>query len=185
MKNELRERFKNHSIDIKELDGVTIVDFNKQHRMWDRILFIFHEQNCYISGDYGEWVFECTWKPNIYNLPADNRPYFLEKLSRKCKKTDFDSQQCEKDIDEWYDEFDAEEETEEFMDELVEQLDDLKSETDNEYTYISQLYKFIDFMQDNGFDMCETGLYYAGQKLDGQLSVILYAIEIIQERLKG
>ena len=178
--------FENHDIDITNKDEMQIVDFHNNHSCANRITFIFHENKCYISGDYGSWVFECTWKPSIYNLPADNKPYFLEKLSNKCKKSVFDSCACEQDIDEWAIEFKEDyssEYSKDFFEELAEQVEELKSRTENEWLYIAHLYEFINFMQEHDYDMCETPLYYAGRRVDVQLDVVLQAILIIQSRL--
>lgn len=44
-------------------------------------------------GDYGEWMFRCTWDANVYNLRYNSPYYQLEKLERE-KRDEYNDKQC-------------------------------------------------------------------------------------------
>ena len=93
---------------IKDIDltGFKIVEINKTPQMtlikatrFAPVYFAFYDHFIVCSGDYGEWVFDCTWKTNEKQLP-ENMLYLLGKLSRQCKKTIFNESLIEQNFEE-------------------------------------------------------------------------------------
>lgn len=50
------------------------------------VFFAFYDHYIVCSGNFGEWVFECTWETTKRQIPT-SVPYLLEKLSVNNKKT--------------------------------------------------------------------------------------------------
>lgn len=64
--------------------------------------------NMHIYGDYGRYSFDkMTWWGSVYNLKYDNLDYQMEKMDRHSRKFvyEFDEEQCEKDLMEWFKEY--------------------------------------------------------------------------------
>lgn len=82
------------SIDLSkfEIDKITKgEDFVmiKAH-IYSPIYFVFYSHFITVSGDYGEWTFDCSWNTIPIKIPS-SLSYLLGKLSRNCSGNIFDS----------------------------------------------------------------------------------------------
>lgn len=156
-------------------------------------------------GDYGAWVFSCTWKTNIMNL-AYNSPYYqLEKLESR-ERAEFNEQECAKNLlkeikeGDWYN-YDLSEEQQKRFDEYIitafdyiycddvlyeyeetcEILKDLYNATDNEFSWISKINN-CDFEEkdlNTVFNCEEYELYEIGKKAPARYFIILYMLSVV------
>ena len=102
-----------------------------------RVSFAFYEHFIICSGDYGEWVFECTWQTVQNNKPVINtsESYMLGKIPTNIKKYDFDSGLCKEQLKEWYKEIKDDFDDETVTEEQIEELDDIIESFDSEDGY--------------------------------------------------
>lgn len=113
------------------------------------VYFAFYEHFIVCSGDYGEWIFDCSWQTKkTVNL---NPFYLLGKLSRDCRKTYFDNSQVEEDFqnakEDFYDSYNIEEDyDEEIKNELRDLFDDFQEALTwaDEYRHISVVDEYTD-----------------------------------------
>lgn len=162
-------------------------------------------------GDYGSWVFDCTWDTDIMNL-AYNSPYYqLEKLSSR-ETTEFDEQVCRetlvkkikestfyKDdltVDEKarFDEYiESDYEYIDYEDELYcyqedcEKIQELLKATNDEFEWISAV-RNMDFTEESVyyfFGCEEYELYNIGQKEPVRFFIILYLLSVVYEAEKA
>lgn len=94
------ELFDDISYEITELDdNVSRVKItsNNQIKFCCPIYAMFDHNYMMWYGDYGEFVFNCTWDTNVNNLPYESPYYQLEKL-KVPKKTKFNSYKCRNEI---------------------------------------------------------------------------------------
>lgn len=163
-------------------------------------------------GDYGAWVFNCTWETNVMNL-AYNSPYYqLEKLESR-ERSEFDEQECTKNLlkeikdGDWYNDDLSDEQKKRFdeyistaydyiysddilyeYEEICEALKDLYNATDDKFSWISELRKcnFEDELY-NVFNCEEYELYNIGDKAPIRFFIILYMLSVVAnlEEAKG
>jgi predicted RNA-binding protein with EMAP domain len=157
-------------------------------------------------GDYGSWVFDCTWKTDISNL-AYNSPYYqLEKLDSR-ERGEFNEEACKaallKAIKEgdWYN-YDLTEEQQERFNEFISTAYDYISYYDDvlsEYSEICEKikdlveatqdkYDWITAIRHNELDESNFGyifgceeyeLYNIGNKAPIRFFIILYMLSVV------
>ena len=156
-------------------------------------------------GDYGSFVFDCTWKTNVMNL-AYNSPYYqLEKLDSR-KRNEFNGEKCEKELlklikkGDWYNNDLSEEQRNRFDEYLSESFsyisyDDILSEhedvceaikklyraTDDEYEWVTEI-RNTDLEEDdcyNIFGYSAYEIYDIGDKAPVRFFIILYLLSVV------
>lgn len=164
-------------------------------------------------GDYGAWVFDCTWKTNVMNL-AYNSPYYqLEKLESR-ERTEFNEEECAKNLlkeikeGDWYT-LDLSDEQQKRFDEFMatnydyilsddvlyeyeetcETLKELYNATQNEFDWISKIHS-CDFEEEDlntVFNVEQYELYEIGKKAPIRYFIILYMLSVVAnlEETKG
>lgn len=109
----------NDKIEAVDLKAFKILDVTKTEKftlikgtIYCPVYFAFYSHFIVCSGDYGEWVFDCTWETNKRNIP-ESLGYLCGKLSRDCKKMWFDPGQVKEDFlrakEAFYETYDLEE----------------------------------------------------------------------------
>jgi len=156
-------------------------------------------------GDYGAWVFSCTWETNVMNL-AYNSPYYqLEKLESR-ERSEFNEQECAKNLlkeikeGDWYN-YDLSDEQKKRFDEYItatlydfiffddvlyeyedicETLKDLYNAASDKFDWISTI-RNCDFDEDlNNVFNCEGyELYNIGDKAPVRYFIILYMLSVV------
>lgn len=167
---------------------------------------MFDGYNMSWYGDYGSWVFNCTWKTDISNL-AYNYPYYqLEKLESG-ERNEFDEFECQKRLlrlireGDWYN-FDLIEEQQKRFDEFIEDeygyisyYDDVLSDHKDICDLLQQLVKaaadkfeWVAAIRHNEFDETDFGnifgceeyeLYNIGEKAPVRFFIILYMLSVV------
>lgn len=137
------------------------------------VYFAFYSHFIVCSGDYGEWVFDCTWQ-TIKNAIPGNADYLFGKLSRNIDAYDFSSalavEQLEDKIRSIVTDYNYEL-TEEQKEELEDAYYEFKSalEDTDKYRYISVMDENIDKLEEifnRQFDGEERGSFYdMGQQI--------------------
>ena len=207
--------------DIKDLSGYEDIEYEIQH-FTDEIsrvkinsisgrhfccpvyaMFDGYHMSWY--GDYGSFVFDCTWKTNVMNL-AYNSPYYqLEKLDSR-KQNEFNGEKCEKELlklikdGDWYNNDLSEEQRNRFDEYLSESFsyisyDDILSEheevceaikklyraTDDEYEWVEEI-RNTDLEEDdcyNIFGYSNYEIYDIGDKAPVKFFIILYLLSVV------
>lgn len=156
-------------------------------------------------GDYGSFVFDCTWKTNIMNLAYQSPYYQLEKLDSR-KRYSFDSETCEKQFlklikeGDFYNDDLTEEQRKRFDEYISESLDfisydDILSEheevceaikrlyraTGDEYEWVAEI-RNNDLEEDdfyNVFGCADYEIYDIGNKAPLRFFIILYLLSVV------
>lgn len=190
-KNEI-EKFKIANVISNE--KFVLIEGYISCKMW----FCFYEHFIVCSGDYGEYVFDCTWntvcngKP-IYSLDLH---YLLSKLSRDNKKHIFDYYTMLQDVEDWFkeweedyydnvdeDKFEDYVEFESHKDEIKELVCQLKSNIEDEHRRAKVVDEFIEELEDLTEYCCGDyeELYSAGDIVRPQLVINLGILKRISE----
>ena len=156
-------------------------------------------------GDYGSFVFDCTWKTNIMNLAYESPYYQLEKLDSR-KRYSFDSATCEEQFmklvkeGDFYNEDLNEEQRKRFDEYISESLDyicydDILCEheevceaikklyraTGDEYEWVAEIRNNdldeYDFY--NVFGCADYEIYDIGNKAPLRFFIILYLLSVV------
>lgn len=167
---------------------------------------MFDGYNMSWYGDYGSWVFNCTWKTDISNLAYDSPYYQLEKLDSR-ERYEFDEYECQKRLlhlireGDWYN-FDLSEEQQKRFDEFIEDeygyisyYDDVLSEHKDICDLLQQLVKatadkfeWVSAIRHNELDETDFGnvfgyeeyeLYNIGEKAPARFFIILYMLSVV------
>ena len=89
----LNDRIKEIQDNIKDIKFTEITKTDKftliKAQLDCPVYIAFYANFIVCSGDYGEWVFDCTWDTTKGNIPS-SIGYLLEKLSINCNKIYFD-----------------------------------------------------------------------------------------------
>ena len=165
-------------------------------------------------GDYGSWVFDCTWKTDVMNLAYGSPYYQLKKLNSR-DRHEFNDDECKKRLLElirdgnWY-KYDLSDEQQSRFDEFItdyyacidfeddvlseyidlcDELQNLYESTEDEYSWISAVRKLnFDDLRSNVFSCEEYELYDIGKKAPGRFFIILYMLSVVanseEERMK-
>lgn len=153
-------------------------------------------------GDYGEYVFNCTWKTNVHNLAYCSPYYQLEKCQAQ-RRTEFDENECAEQFMKsiknsfWYEELDQDQKArlEEFIqepydyicfddvlyeyEEICEKLQTLYRATSDKYDWVAELRNTdFDDLQDV-FDCEEYEMYSFGEKAPLRYFIILYMLSVV------
>lgn len=156
-------------------------------------------------GDYGSFVFDCTWKTNVMNLAYESPYYQLEKLDSRCRY-EYNEEVCAeillKEIKEsdWYTETLNDEQRkrfDEYIEEscdyisyddvlyehenICEELKKLYRATDDEYEWVAAI-RNIDIDPDEMYYIfgCESyELYNIGNKAPVRFFIILYMLSVV------
>lgn len=164
-------------------------------------------------GDYGSFVFDCTWKTNVMNLAYESPYYQLEKLDSRARYS-FDGETCGNKLlkyikeGDWYNDDLSEEQRERFDEYISESLDyisydDILSEheevcealkklykaTDDEYEWVAEI-RNTDLEEDdfyNIFGCADYEIYDIGNKAPMRFFIILYMLSVVanMERSKN
>ena len=156
-------------------------------------------------GDYGSFVFDCTWKTNVMNLAYQSPYYQLEKLDSR-KRYSFDSETCEKQFlklikeGDFYNDDLTEEQRKRFDEYISESFgfisyDDILSEheevceaikrlyraTGDEYEWVAEI-RNNDLEEDdfyNVFGCADYEIYDIGNKAPLRFFIILYLLSVV------
>ena len=156
-------------------------------------------------GDYGSFVFDCTWKTNIMNLAYQSPYYQLEKLDSR-KRYSFDSETCEEQFlklvkeGDFYNEDLTEEQRKRFDEYISESLDfiwdddilyeheevceaikKLYRATGDEYEWVAEI-RNNDLEEDdfyNVFGCADYEIYDIGNKAPLRFFIILYLLSVV------
>lgn len=182
----------------KEMENFKVLDITKTEKMtlvkatiYCPVYFAFYSHFIVCSGDYGEWVFDCTWETNKKQIP-ESLGYLLGKLSRDCKKVHFSYSKIESNflkakkhfMESHVEEGDLSEET---LEELNELWDDFLSEMkgSDEYRivgivdrYSEQICDLLDIYEETE-DWVD--FYEAGEDINPQLMVNLAMLNKLRE----
>ena len=155
-------------------------------------------------GDYGEYLFDCTWETNVHNLAYGSPYYQLEKCRPVTSQSRFDGCKCKKQFIEsitrgdWY-AGDLSQEQKARFDEFIKDeysyifSDDILYEHEDICDALQQLYKATydqlewfaelrntDFRDlENVFDCDEYALYDFGKKAPQNYFIILYMLSVV------
>ncbi|MCM1322864.1 MAG: hypothetical protein NC218_01625 [Acetobacter sp.] len=153
------------------------------------VYFAFYQNFIVCSGDYGEWVFDCTWKTAEQQIPTSSY-YLFGKLSRNTRATKFDSSVVDSELEEILHDlrdelFESGRLSEEDQDSVEEIFEDFKyaMQDADEYRICSIVDKFADDMSPfYQFDGEELSNYYKiGERLNGQLACNLVMLDCLRE----
>lgn len=153
-------------------------------------------------GDYGEYVFDCTWKTNVHNL-AYNSPYYQLEKCQASRRKEFDADECAEQLIEsikngyWYEELDQEQKArlEEIItspyvyiddddvlyeyEEICDKLQSLYRATEDKYEWIAEV-RSTDFSDlEDVLDCEEYELYNFGEKAPLHYFIILYMLSVV------
>lgn len=155
------------------------------------IYFAFYSHFIVCSGDYGEWVFDCTWETNKRNIPG-SMSYLLGKLSHDCNKYWFDNAQLPIDFsaakDAFYETYDI---NDSYGDDVKNAVDELFEDFYFEIK-MSDKYRIVSVVDDYAERICDemsidfdteswNSFYEAGETLNGQLVVNLAMLQKIRD----
>jgi len=138
-----------------------------------KLYFAFYKNYIVCSGDYGEWVFDCTWDTVNGNKPIipSEEIYLLSKVSRDCKIKVFDEQLFIEELNEWYQDW-REENKEDITNikEVDELIDNFR--VDNEYRIANSLDDFFsDFKELTDYELDFETFSGFGEKVNIQLLI--------------
>lgn len=153
-------------------DKLILIECYIQCKMW----FCFYEHFIVCSGDFGEWVFDCTWETVVDGKPkySTDLHYLLSKLSRNNQRYLFDYQQWEIDVDEWFNDW-KETFSEDYYDNLTDEdkqclnelILDFKHDIEGEYRRAKHVDDFreeftnlTNYDFDDDYDLYEAGNIY-------------------------
>lgn len=156
-------------------------------------------------GDYGSFVFDCTWKTDIMNLAYQSPYYQLEKLDSR-KRYSFDSETCEKQFlklikeGDFYNEDLTEEQRKRFDEYISESIDFISYDdilyeheevceaikrlyraTGDEYEWVAEI-RNNDLEEDdfyNVFGCADYEIYGIGNKAPLRFFIILYLLSVV------
>ncbi|MBC6133905.1 hypothetical protein HB825_03545 [Listeria booriae] len=95
IENTIRnEWFKGHEATVNEVDGMTVINFNKPKDSTYAITYIFKDNMVFISGDVGSAVYRLTWKAQLGTFSDLNIGYFTEKLECSSREKFEYTQKC-------------------------------------------------------------------------------------------
>ncbi len=187
-----------------EISRLKIVSISKRD-FWCPVYAMFDGYHMSWYGDFGSFVFDCTWKTNVMNL-AYNSPYYqLEKLDSR-DRTEFNSEKCEKELlkmikeGDWYNNDLSEEQRKRFdeyrsdsddyisyddilleYEEVCEEIKKLYIATDDEYEWISAI-RNNDLNETdcyNVFGCEEYEIYSIGNKAPIRFFIVLYILSVV------
>ena len=171
---------------------------------------MFDGYNMSWYGDYGSWVFNCTWKTDISNLAYDSPYYQLEKLDSR-ERDEFDEEECKEKLlkiireGDWYN-YDLIDEQRERFDEFIADeydyisyYDDALSEHKDLCELLQQLVRatcdeieWASAIRHNEFDESDFGnvfgyeeyeLYNIGRKAPLRFFIILYMLSVVAAKI--
>ena len=183
-----------------------VIKSSKEDALFCPVYAMFDGYHMSWYGDYGSFVFDCTWKTNVMNLAYESPYYQLEKLDSR-KHREFNETQCEEELiktiksGDWYNETLNDEQRKRF-DEFIEtpydyisyddilyeyedicnELQSLLKSTQDEYEWISAIRK-IDFDEYDASHIfgCECyELYDIGDKAPVRFFIILYMLSVVR-----
>jgi len=219
--NEIIAKILQKEYGIKDLTGFEEIKYEIQHFANDisrvkitstsksdfycPVYAIFDGYHMSWYGDYGSFVFDCTWKTNVMNL-AYNSPYYqLEKLD-SCKRYSFDSETCEKKFlklikeGDWYNDDLTEEQKKRFEEyissnfdyifdddilyeheEICQAVKQLFQATGDEYEWVAAIRNNIFEEEDfyNIFGCADYEIYDIGNKAPRRFFIILYILSVV------
>ena len=208
--------------DIKDIEAYEEIEYEIQHFTDDisrvKINSISHRHFCapvyalfdgyHMSwyGDYGSFVFDCTWKTNVMNLAYESPYYQLEKLDAP-KRYEFNEETCTESFlnlikeGDWYND-DLNEEQKKRFDEFIstpydsifeeddvlyeheEVCEDIKKlyrTTGDEYEWIAEI-RNHGWQEDDFYNVfgCEPyEMYDIGNKAPVRFFIILYLLSVV------
>lgn len=184
------------------IQRVKITSPESKGGFWCPVYAMFDGYHMCWYGDYGSFVFDCTWKVNICNIAYGSPYYQLEKL-RNRRQREFDGVKCREELlkvikeGTWY-KADLSDEQRTHLDnylevpycsicyddalyeheETCEWLKNLLNSTDNEYEWVAAVNKMDQEMLD--IVECEhSDLFDMGQKPPIQFFIMLYLLSVV------
>lgn len=177
--------------EVTKTDNFTYIKARRDETFACPVHFAFYSHFIVCSGDYGEWVFDCTWDTNKKNLP-ESMSYLLGKLSRDCKGTWFDAAQLKEDFqrakESFFDSYDFPDSYGDDAKNAVEELfDDFEGEMQ-----ITDAYRIVGLVDHYGEEICDelginfdcetwNSFYECGEIIHPQLIVNLVMLNQIRE----
>ena len=185
-----------------EIQRVKITSPESKGGFWCPVYAMFDGYHMCWYGDYGSFVFDCTWKVNIDNVAYGSPYYQLEKL-RNRRQREFDDEECRKELLKaikegfWY-KTDLSDEQRTHLDnylecpyssifyddalyeheETCEQLKNLLSSANDEYEWVAAVNKLDQELLD--IIECEhNDLFNMGQKPPIQFFIMLYLLSVV------
>lgn len=153
-----------------------------------KLYFAFYKNYIVCSGDYGEWVFDCTWDTIKDNKPIipDSEYYLASKVSRDCKTKIFDEQLFIEELNEWYQDWREENKENKENIKNIKKVDELIENfyCDNEYRIANILDDFFeDFKELTNYGLDFEVFSGFGEKLNVQFLVNLKILSIIKNKI--
>jgi hypothetical protein len=209
----MRERFKDHTAHLTEHEGIQILEWREGESMMCGLKFIFSGKHIYISGDYRDAVYDCTWNTTLRNSYGCNFSYLTGKLSAcQNEKRKYDSDRWDEDMKEYVNERYEEEICEAIEDAFTgydyDNCDDcpdndececfnsnikLEEFFDEACMYSEDQNEWIHFVRemteeqwrDIGDEPCESQLWEFGEMLNEDLTIYWVALQMAGEQLYG
>lgn len=154
-------------------------------------------------GDYGDWLSNCTWDANVYNLRYNSPYYQLEKLEHT-KQKEFNNEKCVDELlkivreSQWYDDLTLLQQEEfeknikegnsiicyedalyEYEDVVNEIMSLYSAAQESETEWFWALRNVDSEIIENIFGYEEYELYNIGNKAPGRFFIILYMLSVV------
>ena len=176
--------FAGHKAELKNLDGIQILNWQKPGTGWYRIRYVFDREGgrIYISGDLGEAVVQPTW-PATFETTHNtlcggtyvvNEGYFLEKVRATSDKYEYDRDEAEKMVKERCEGIEEEEDA----------LERVMESFDNRWGLAHPSDLACQILGDYDEDYWEW-ISRAGQSIDGRIYLWLVGLKMAWEMLNG
>ena len=177
---------------------------SKTDDFWCPVYAMFDGYHMAWYGDYGEYVFDCTWKTNVHNLAYGSPYYQLEKCRPIERTKEFNAKECQESFmksiknGSWYEE-DLDQDQKARLEEFIQEpfdficIDDVLYEheevcdilqrlyraTEDKYDWVAEL-RNTDFGElESVFDCEEYELYRFGEKAPVRYFIILYMLSVV------
>lgn len=165
--------FSKHELEIIKNENVLIHSLKLKNSSTYRVVFINCMGVCSVTGDLGNWIFCREFHPSKDGKVSGG--YWDEKLNMHSVQDsdEFNTEQTEKDIDYYVENYVNENTSQEELD-WIEQL---RQNTDDEYSYINTAYR------EHPYDV-DTECIPFGKVRKHRLNIIYDAFEEICSRIK-
>lgn len=165
--------FSKHELEIIKNENVLIHILQRPNSSICKVVFINTMGVCSVTGDFGNWIFCREFHPSKDGQVSGS--YWDEKLRMHSVQdsSEFDTEQTEKDIDYYVENYVSENTSQEELD----WIEELRENTDDEYNYIHKAYR--DYPSD-----VDTESIPFGKVRNPRLNIIYDAFDEICSRIK-
>lgn len=165
--------FSKHELEIIKNENVLIHILQRPNSSICKVVFINTMGVCSVTGDFGNWIFCREFHPSKDGQVSGG--YWDEKLNMHSVQNsdEFNTEQTEKDIDYYVENYVNEDTSEEELN----WIEELRENTDDEYNYIHKAYR------DHPSDV-DTEYIPLGKVRNPRLNIIYDAFEEICSRIK-